>query len=131
MTTRLILVAVIISTSIFPLIWHCYHNDVHENILLTSGPKLPQPQEVSLMTSKSDQSSPEVLFPVDINPIDFRFLSHAIIDEKHKLLICAVPKVCSVCFFSLFLNIFKIKVSLNFIAYFLGKGKKECSPSCP
>jgi len=45
------------------------------------------------------------LFPVDVSALDFRFLSHAIIDEKHKLLVCAVPKVASSEFKKLFLRL--------------------------
>jgi len=45
------------------------------------------------------------LFPVDVSALDFRFLSHAIIDEKHKLLVCAIPKVASSEFKKLFLRL--------------------------
>jgi len=33
------------------------------------------------------------LLPIDIDALDFRYLSHAVIDEDRKLLICTIPKV--------------------------------------
>ncbi len=50
------------------------------------------PKEAPIMTVQ--RSTPRQ-WPLDLDPIEFRYLSHAIIDEKHKLLICAIPKVAS------------------------------------
>ena len=45
------------------------------------------------------------LFLPTIDPVEFRFLSHVIVDEKHKFLVCTVPKVASSEWKKLFLRL--------------------------
>ena len=50
---------------------------------------------VSNGVHSESQQGRRLLFPIDIDAVDFRYLSHAVVDEDRKLLVCAIPKVAS------------------------------------
>ena len=59
--------------------------------LLSSARLLAEPRaQVSTQAPEAQRT-----LALDMDSVEFRYLSHAIIDEKHKLLICAIPKVPS------------------------------------
>lgn len=71
-----------------PLIW-LFREQENDHSILGSQSVITHTVErqLQLVASKSRH------WPLELDPIEFRYLSHAIIDEEHKLLICAIPKV--------------------------------------
>ena len=51
---------------------------------------LAPPGGVAALEAKRGPPAPRLL-PVPIIPEEMKFLNHAIVDEKHRLLVCAIP----------------------------------------
>lgn len=45
----------------------------------------------SMVSSSTPGHAIRRLMPVAISPDDLKFLNHALVDEKHKLVVCAIP----------------------------------------
>lgn len=125
MSLRRGLVAVVLLVSVSPILWTHYPSTADPDgawaaagLLLPRRPPLVSvpahghgttlPADDATLAKSNERerlATQRSLFPVDVSALDFRYLSHAIIDEQHKLLVCAIPKVASSEFKKLFLRL--------------------------